>query len=102
MKAERITRVSPEEARNMTGQTDWARIDAEIAAGIPPAADPDADFEIDWASARVVVPQVKRAVSLRLDADVLDFFRDQGKGYQTRINAVLRAYMEATEKPARR
>jgi uncharacterized protein (DUF4415 family) len=37
----------------------------------------------------------KAAISLRLDADVLDWFRAQGGGYQTRINAVLRAYMEA-------
>jgi uncharacterized protein (DUF4415 family) len=37
----------------------------------------------------------KAAISLRLDADVLDWFRAQGNGYQTRINAVLRAYMEA-------
>jgi uncharacterized protein (DUF4415 family) len=37
----------------------------------------------------------KAAISLRLDADVLDWFRAQGSGYQTRINAVLRAYMEA-------
>jgi len=38
----------------------------------------------------------KAAISLRLDADVLDWFRAQGTGYQTRINAVLRAYMEAS------
>lgn len=38
----------------------------------------------------------KAAISLRLDADVLDWFRTQGTGYQTRINAVLRAYMEAS------
>ena len=37
----------------------------------------------------------KAAISLRLDADVLDWFRAQGTGYQTRMNAVLRAYMEA-------
>ena len=37
----------------------------------------------------------KAAISLRLDADVLDWFKAQGAGYQTRINAVLRAYMEA-------
>ena len=37
----------------------------------------------------------KEAISLRLDAEVLDWFRTQGPGYQTRINAVLRAYMEA-------
>lgn len=37
----------------------------------------------------------KAAISLRLDADVLNWFKGQGAGYQTRINAVLRAYMEA-------
>jgi uncharacterized protein (DUF4415 family) len=37
----------------------------------------------------------KAAISLRLDADVLDWFKAQGPGYQTRINAVLRAYKEA-------
>ena len=39
----------------------------------------------------------KAAVSLRLDADVLDWFKAQGAGYQTRINAVLRAYREAAQ-----
>ncbi len=42
-----------------------------------------------------LVPR-KAAISLRLDADVLDWFRARGAGYQTRINAVLRAYMEAS------
>ncbi len=41
-----------------------------------------------------VVPP-KASVSLRIDADVLDWFKCQGSGYQTRINAVLRAYREA-------
>ena len=41
-----------------------------------------------------VVPP-KASVSLRIDADVLDWFKAQGAGYQTRINAVLRAYREA-------
>lgn len=40
-------------------------------------------------------PTRKEAISLRLDAEVLDWFRARGPGYQTRINAVLRAYMEA-------
>jgi len=42
---------------------------------------------------RVIPP--KRSVSLRIDADVLEWFKAQGSGYQTRINAVLRAYREA-------
>jgi uncharacterized protein (DUF4415 family) len=42
---------------------------------------------------RAVPP--KASVSLRIDADVLDWFKAQGSGYQTRINAVLRAFREA-------
>jgi uncharacterized protein (DUF4415 family) len=45
--------------------------------------------------AKVVLPEPKKAVSIRLDRDVMEWFQRQGKGYQTRINAVLRAYVEA-------
>ncbi len=41
------------------------------------------------------LPDAKRQITLRIDADVLDFFRNTGKRYQTRINAVLRSYVEA-------
>jgi uncharacterized protein (DUF4415 family) len=40
----------------------------------------------------------KKSLTLRMDADVLDWFREQGKGYQTRINAILRTYMKAHSK----
>ena len=49
-----------------------------------------------WAKA-ADVPHGKKLVSLRLDEDVLNFFRHTGKRYQTRINAVLRSYMEANK-----
>jgi uncharacterized protein (DUF4415 family) len=45
--------------------------------------------------AKVRMPAGKQLVSLRVDQDILDWFKQQGKGYQTRINAVLRAYVEA-------
>jgi len=48
-----------------------------------------------WAEAELVPPR-KMPVSLRLDPDILAFFKSQGPGYQTRINAVLRHYMDAT------
>ena len=49
-----------------------------------------------WNEARVVWPSgVKAPLSLRLDADILAWFKAQGRGYQTRINAVLRGYVEA-------
>ena len=47
------------------------------------------------------LPDVKQQITLRLDADVLDFFRHTGKRYQTRINAVLRSYVEAHKPPAK-
>ena len=48
-----------------------------------------------FARAQVRMPKRKKAVSLRLDPDVLDWFKHEGKGYQTKINAVLRSYAEA-------
>ena len=49
-----------------------------------------------WTNARVVMPPPgKASVHLRMDSDVLDWFRGQGKGHLTRMNAVLRSFMEA-------
>ncbi|CCJ07006.1 BrnA antitoxin family protein [Methylocystis sp. SC2] len=65
--------------------------DLQIDAGV--ARDPDwAAFEpIDWSQAEVVVPPKKQAISIRLDQDLIDYFKSQGPGYQRRINAVLRS-----------
>ena len=67
--------------------------DAEIARTSPPelAALP-ADF---WNDAAIVVPTAKTAISLRVDEDVLAWFRTSGPRYQTRMNAVLRSYVAA-------
>lgn len=63
----------------------------EIARTSPPElADLPADF---WAAADVVVPSRKRAISLRVDQDVLAWFKRQGPRYQTKMNAVLRTYV---------
>ena len=53
-----------------------------------------------WRSARVVVPQGKTSVHLRLDNDVVEWFRARGKGHLTRMNSVLRAYVEAQKHSA--
>ena len=96
MKEERITRVTIEEARKLNDQTDWDRLENAEQAGLEPACDADFDdVEWNWENTTVVIPEPKKAISVRLDADVLEFFKSQGKGYQTRINAVLRSYMEA-------
>ena len=79
-------------------RTDWRRLrrltDQEVHAAV--VADPeitptDEDF---WKTARLVLPRPKSTVTMRLDADLLEWFRRE-RGYQTRINAILRAYMNA-------
>jgi len=87
------------------GKTDWARLDkltdAEIDASI--ANDPDWSDDVDWSEAVLVLPAKKKAISIRVDEDVLDYFKHQGAGYQRRMNAVLRSYVEQKRKsPARK
>ncbi len=48
-----------------------------------------------WDDAKVNMPVEKVSVGIRLDNDVVEWFKNAGKGYQTRINAVLKSYMEA-------
>ena len=72
--------------------TDW-----KAAAGkpVPDGGNPDDAMErIEWATTELPMPKRKEHMNLRIDADVLAFFRRQGRGYQTRINAVLRSYVE--------
>ncbi|MDA1076107.1 MAG: BrnA antitoxin family protein [Proteobacteria bacterium] len=55
-----------------------------------------------WETARVVMPEEpKQQISMRVDLDVLEYFKAMGKGYQTRMNAVLRSYMAAHEEDPR-
>ncbi len=92
--------------RRMKGRTDWERLrsltDEEIDASI--ANDPDwAEFkDIDWSKAVLVIPAKKKAISIRVDEDVLDYFKKEGGGYQRRMNAVLRSYMQQKGKPKKR
>jgi uncharacterized protein (DUF4415 family) len=99
MKEKRTGNTSSEE------RTDWRRLrslsDRQIRRAIesdPDAQPTDAEF---WKKAHVVIPAAKQTITIRLDADVLEWLRKQ-KGYQTRINAVLRTYMEANLTSARR
>lgn len=106
MSEERIVRYTADEIRKKISdgedRTDWARVDAMSDEDIERAMrdDPDwADFiDIDWSKAEWVIPVAKKALSIRLDQDIVDFFQASGKGYQTRINAVLRHYMSEEKK----
>lgn len=51
-----------------------------------------------WDNAELRLPSKKQAIYIRLDSDMLEWFKAQGKGYQTRINQVLRSYYEAAQR----
>jgi uncharacterized protein (DUF4415 family) len=75
-------------------QTDWERLDA--------MGDEDIDFsdipeltDAFFKNAVLRLPKPKAKVCIRLDQDILEWFKSQGKGYQTKINAVLRAFKES-------
>ena len=61
----------------------------------PKPAKTAANRKGDWTGLKVAWPQPKQAISLRIDQDILAWFRDHGPGYQTRMNAVLRAFVDA-------
>ena len=104
MSEPRIVRYSYEEAMNLgPGETDWEYLrnmtDEEIEAAA--ASDPDSvPFGLDWSDAELVIPK-KQPVSIRLDEDVLTYFKETGPRYQTRINKVLRSYMKAQKTKAK-
>lgn len=97
-KTQRITRVSRPRARKLGDESDWARVDRQTDAQIARAVKSDRDAETlgaaFWKNAKVLMPRRKVPVTIKLDPDVLAFFRKAGRGYQTRINAVLRSFMQ--------
>ena len=103
MKEKNITIVSRDAPRKK-GKTDWAKLrkltDAEIDASI--ANDPDWSDDWHWSDAVLVIPPKKKAISIRVDEDVLDYFKHEGAGYQRRINAVLRSYMQQKKSKKRK
>jgi uncharacterized protein (DUF4415 family) len=95
-KSENIIKHTAAELRALekrgVNKTDWK---AAAKKPLPSGKAPDdAMEEIDWLTTELPKPQRKGHMTLRLDADVLAWFRAQGKGYQSRINAILRKYYE--------
>lgn len=93
-------------SENNTGKTvdrtDLEKLDQMTEEEIERTAQSDPDTllleDCDLSTLKVVMPQTKKAISLRVDPEVLSYFRSFGKGYQTRMNAVLRAYVESQKK----
>jgi len=80
-------------------RTDWARVDALRDQEIDYSEIPELGDDF-FKSAVLRMPEPKALVTLRLDRDVLEWFKKQGPRYQTRINALLRAYVEAKKRQA--
>jgi len=99
MSAKRTPKPSRRNERPARGRADLARLRRTSERSVERTSPPElrdlpADF---WADATIVHPVPKRPISLRVDVDVLDWFREQGPRYQSRINTVLRAYMAAVK-----
>jgi uncharacterized protein (DUF4415 family) len=103
-KRERIVRATAEEINAMRHlgevRSDWAAAEALTAAEIERAADEDGgSLPEDWqAGVELGVPEAATPVHIRLDTSVVRWFKAQGRGYQTRINTVLRAYVRAQQR----
>ncbi len=74
-------------------KTDWARLKAMKDEDIDTSDIPE--LTDDFFKKAVLWPGTKKQITLRLDPDVIEFFKKQGRGYQSTINAVLRKYVEA-------
>jgi uncharacterized protein (DUF4415 family) len=78
-------------------RSDWAKSasqsQAQLKASIASDSD-EAGMVVDWAKATIDMPRPKATLNMRVDRDVLEFFKRTGRGYQTRINAILRSYFE--------
>lgn len=86
-------------------RTDLRKVDALTDRDVERriAADPEERrLRPDWTTARLVLPEPKQSVHLRLDRDVIAYFRSGGKGHLTRMQAVLRAFVEAQKRNAAR
>ncbi len=91
-------------ATSPPSQTDWARVDAltdaELDLSDVPEVEPGKFARALVRKGLQPVPR-KTLMTLRLDADLIEWFRSRGRGYQSKINAILRAYKEACEEVGR-
>jgi uncharacterized protein (DUF4415 family) len=93
-----VTSITLEEADELESNTEWDRVESLSDEEIHDAVEEDPDaflLDDDWfENAMLVSPSSeKERISIRLDKDILAFFRAEGRGYQSRINKVLREYM---------
>ncbi len=104
-KKENIVRYTSEEIDEMLrrgeDRTDWEKVRAMTGADLERLAKDDPDEQGPWSGDwQPGIPLPKRHLNLRIDADIVEWFKAKGPRYQTRMNAVLRAYIEAEQRKA--
>jgi uncharacterized protein (DUF4415 family) len=85
-------------AKRANSLTDWRKVDAMTdneLDDIIAADDDESLFSPDWTKAELVLPESKLSVNLRLDREIVEFFKGQGRGHISRMQAVLKAYVDA-------
>jgi uncharacterized protein (DUF4415 family) len=104
VKKSSTTRYSAEELGAMRergeSHSNWTKAGSVTRAALERSVTTDPDevgMLIDWKNAVLELPEPKAVLHMRIDRHVLEFFRQSGSGYQTRINAVLRAYVKGQE-----
>lgn len=80
--------------KGMKSRTDWAKVAAMKDEDIDYSDCPPLDDEF-WANAKLIMPIAKVSIGIRFDKDVVDWFKKQGPGYQSKMNSVLKTYVEA-------
>ncbi len=101
VRKEHIVKYTDDELTSLTKQegslSNWGKAagmtSAEVEASVALDSD-EAGMVMDWENATLELPQPKAVLNMRVDKEILDYFRKTGKGYQSRINAVLRSYVE--------
>jgi uncharacterized protein (DUF4415 family) len=83
-------------------RTNWRKANAVTGKKLQASIEADADDvrgEPDWTKAIMGVPAPKDHINIRIDHDVLEWFRASGRGYQTLMNNVLRAFVQSRQDP---
>jgi uncharacterized protein (DUF4415 family) len=107
-KNENISRYSADKIRRKVARgeskTDWKRVKAMSQKDVERLVDRDeGPLPDNWESQVMVgLPPAKQDIHIRLDGDILEWFKAHGRGYQTRINAVLRAFVQTRERVDRK
>ena len=99
LKEEHIVSYTANELEEMSrrgeSRTNWEKVRAQTDEELEASIDHEEEGVVDWSTTTVTIPRPKVSFTMRYDPEILDWFRKQGPGYQTKINAVLRTYIDA-------